>query len=224
MYPWDIISINPDGSAKITLVSGVLLLGAPQAMSPDESMILYSTETYRDSHIGWMYIKNINAGTVTDLGRGLFSRQSQSWQSQIFSPDGSKIVYHSDENGNWDIYTINTDGTGKTQLTTDTSDDRSAYFSPDGSKIVFVSDRTGNNDIWLMTADGSNKVQLTTSTSDDITPSWSPDGSKIVFMSDRSRNYDVWVMELSTVSVSVPPASITGLQNVSYAQNYINWT
>ena len=77
-YPWDLISINPDGSGKTELVSDVLLLGAPQAMSPDESMILYSTETYRDSHIGWMYINDINAGDVVDLGRGLFARQSQS--------------------------------------------------------------------------------------------------------------------------------------------------
>jgi len=71
-------------------------------MSPDESKILYSAETYRDSHIWMMKIKDLNNSTVTDLSRGLISGQTQSWQSQIFSPDGSKIVYHSDENGNWD--------------------------------------------------------------------------------------------------------------------------
>ena len=206
-YPWDIISIKPDSSGKTTLVSGVLTVGY-HAMSPDESKILYSTETYRDSHIWMMKIKDLNTGTVTDLDCGRFSIQTQSWQSQIFSPDGSKIVYHSDETGNRDIYTINDDGTGKTQLTTDTSDDLYAYFSPDGSKIVFVSDRTGNNDIWVMDEDGSNKAQLTTSTSDDIAPSWSPDGNKIVFQSDRSGNCDIWLMEL--LSVNQPPVANAG--------------
>nr|QNO48585.1 Tol-Pal system protein TolB [Methanosarcinales archaeon ANME-2c ERB4] len=204
-YLWDIISINPGGSGKITLVSGVLSQGF-YAMSPDESKILYSAETYRDSHIYMMKIKDLNTGTVTGLDSGVFSyhlfpQQTQSWQSQIFSPDGSKVVYYSDENENWDIYTINADGTGKTQLTTDTSDDRSAYFSPDGSKILFVSDRSGNNDIWVMGADGNNKVQLTTNTLDDSDPSWSPDGSKIVFQSARSGNYDIWVMELGEISI-----------------------
>lgn len=201
MYPWDIISINPDGSGKTTLVSGVLSQGF-YAMSPDESKILYSAETYRDSHIYMMKIKDLNTGTVTDLDPNVFSyhlfpQQTQSWQSQIFSPDSTKIVYHSDENGNWDIYTINADGTGKTQLTTDTSGDRSAYFSPDGSKILFVSDRSGNSDIWVMDVDGSNKVQLTTNASVDNGPTWSPDGNKIVFQSDRSGNYDIWVMDVS---------------------------
>lgn len=207
-YPWDVISINPDGSGKTILASG--LINSYHAMSPDESKILYSAETSKDSHIYMMKVKDLNTGTVTNLDLGvfschLFSSQTQSWQSQIFSPDGSKVVYYSDENGNWDIYTINADGTGKTQLTTDTSNDFSAYFSPDGSKILFVSDRTGNNDIWVMDADGNNKVQLTTSTLDDIQPSWSPDGSKILFKSDRSGNYNIWVMELAETSI---PATI----------------
>ena len=195
-YPWDTISINPDGSGKTTIVSGVLS-ERYFAMSPDESNVLYSAETSKGSHIWMMKIKDLNTGNVTDLGRGLFSCQRQSWQSQIFTPGGSKIVYRSDENGNWDIYTISVDGTGKTQLTTNTSSDLCAYFSPDGSKILFVSDRSGNSDIWVMDVDGSNKVQLTTNASVDTGPTWSPDGNKIVFQSDRSGNYDIWVMDIS---------------------------
>ena len=146
--------------------------------------------------------------------------QTQSWQTQVWSPDASKIVYHSDENGNWDIYTINIDGTEKKQLTTDGSDDRSAYFSPDGRKIVFVSNRSGNNDIWVMEGDGSNKVQLTTDSSDDIGPSWNPHGDKIAFMSDRSGNYDIWMMTLGNALDSDNDGLYDYLENAGCTETF----
>jgi len=201
LYPWTTFIINPDGTNKVPLVESEYTDGR-FAISPDESKILFSASGY-SNNLPWMLkIKDLNTNTIDVLDPcdsstdQFFSRQSQSWQSQIFSPDGLKIVYYSNENGNWDIYTINIDGTGKTQLTTDTSDDLSGYFSPDGSKIVFVSDRNGNNDIWVMDVNGDNQVSLTTSLLEDQIPSWSPDGSKILFVSDRSGNNDIWVMTL----------------------------
>jgi len=201
-YPWTTFIMNTDGTNKASLIESEYSNGL-YAMSPDESKILFSASGHLNSLPSRLKIKDLDTNTIDVLDpcdsftHQFFSRQTQSWQSQIFSPDALIIVYYSNENGNWDIYTINIDGTGKTQLTTDISDDKGGYFSPDGSKIVFVSDRNGNNDIWMMDANGDNQVPLTTNTYDDLLPSWSPDGNKIVFVSDRNGNYDIWVMELS---------------------------
>ena len=122
----------------------------------------------------------------------------------MWSPDGSKIVYWSSENGNNDIYTIKADGTGKTQLTAEASNENSPVFSPDGSKIVFVSDENGNNDILVMDADGNNNVHLTTNTASDGYPVWNSDGTKIAFWSDREGDYGIYTLTLKTPLLAFP--------------------
>lgn len=92
------------------------------------------------------------------------------------------IVYRSDESGNQDIWIINTNGTGKMNLTADfTGDDGDPNFSPDGTKILFTSDRDGDNELYTMDLTGGNVVQLTMNTGDDIYPAWSHDGTKIAY-------------------------------------------
>ena len=43
-----------------------------------------------------------------------------------------KIVFASNQEGNWDIYVMNMDGTGRTRLTDDPAQDWRPDWSPDG--------------------------------------------------------------------------------------------
>ena len=97
------------------------------------------------------------------------------------------IVFASDRDGprNWEIYAIQTDGSGLTNLTRAEGSDTEPAWSPDGTKIVFFGQRTGSDQIFVMSADGSNPVQLSDGTASDRCPAWSPDGTKIAFVSDR---------------------------------------
>lgn len=98
-----------------------------------------------------------------------------------------RIVFRSDESGNQDIWIVNTDGTGRTNLTAAfTGDDGDPNFSPDGTKILFTSDRDGDSELFTMDATGGNVVQLTMNTAEDIYPAWSADGMKIAFSRDGS--------------------------------------
>ncbi|HEX4719114.1 MAG TPA: hypothetical protein VH300_11325 [Thermoleophilaceae bacterium] len=111
-------------------------------------------------------------------------------------PHVGRIVYVSNQAGNNDIYTINTDGTGDRRLTTDPDDEFDPAWSPDGSKIAFVRNDEGNRDVWVMNPDGSDQQRLTDDTASDRYPSWSPDGKFIAFRSNRrpSTSLDIWKM------------------------------
>jgi TolB protein len=113
----------------------------------------------------------------------------------IFAPQRpAKIAFASNRDGNFEIYSMNPDGSGQTRLTTNPAFDGTPSFSADGTRIAFASSRTGNGDIYVMNADGSGQTRLTTSPAIDGYPAFSPDGTKIAFTSFRTGNGDIYVM------------------------------
>jgi TolB protein len=105
------------------------------------------------------------------------------------------MLFVSNRTGQWEIYRMNPDGSGITQLTFNSPDyNYSPEWSPDGQQIVFEARRANNWDIYVMDADGSNVRQLTTDPATDRVPAWSPDGSLIAFGSNRRGNFDIYVM------------------------------
>ena len=107
-----------------------------------------------------------------------------------YSPDGSKIAFVSGGGLGYDIFVMNSDGTGRKQLTNTGSADLQPAWSPDGRKIAFVSNTFSLNgqtdyEIWVMNADGTNPTPITNNSYSETQPAWSPDGSKIAFESSR---------------------------------------
>ena len=115
--------------------------------------------------------------------------------SATWSPDGTKIAFASDRDGNGEIYVMNADGSNVVRLTNNPEADGEPCWSPDGSKIAFESNRQDNLDIYVMDADGSNVTRLTTDLLDDKGPAWSPDGGKIAFSSSRNGSSEVYLMD-----------------------------
>ncbi len=113
-----------------------------------------------------------------------------------WSPDGTRIAFHSARSGNNDVWVMNSDGGNQGQLTDDPGDDRRPAWSPDGAWIAFDSDRSGDRDIWVMSANGENARQLTSGAGDDTFAAWSPDGTQIAFYSYARGVTDLWVVDL----------------------------
>lgn len=111
-------------------------------------------------------------------------------------PINTRIVFASNTTGNFEIYSMNLDGTDLVQLTDDPGNDGDPELSPDGSKIVFYSNRNGNKDIYVMDRDGGNLLQLTDDPGDDHMPTWSPNGEVIAYVSDRNGNADIFLVSV----------------------------
>lgn len=119
-----------------------------------------------------------------------------------WSPDGQKIVFTSHPlsdsptaSSNAEIYVMNPDGTGTTQLTFNSEEERSPSFSPDGALILFMCRKGAGNtfEICVMNADGTSPTRLTFDDKTDLTPTWSPDGQQIVF--HRGGENQLWTMQ-----------------------------
>jgi len=63
------------------------------------------------------------------------------------SPDGKQIAFVRNVEGNYDLWLQNMDGSGLTQLTTQTYGDFEPAFSPDGKQLAFVSNRDSEGSV-----------------------------------------------------------------------------
>ena len=79
--------------------------------------------------------------------------------TNLRSLDG-KIAFMSYRDGDYEIFVMNADGTGVTQLTDNDVRDWDPAWSPNGKQIAFTSHRSGDLEIFVMNADGSNVVSL----------------------------------------------------------------
>ncbi len=107
-----------------------------------------------------------------------------------------KIAFNSGF-GDTEIWTMNPDGSGRTQLTS-TMEEANPDFSADGKKIVFRSSRDGPGifEIYIMNADGSGETRITMNDDSDFGPSFSPDGQKIAFFSDSDGDQEIYTMNI----------------------------
>ncbi|MEO7137956.1 MAG: fibronectin type III domain-containing protein [Gemmatimonadales bacterium] len=97
-----------------------------------------------------------------------------------WSPDGARIAFRSERDGNSEIYVMNADGSNPVRLTSDVAHDESPTWSPDGSRIAFVRTSDSGSEILLMNADGT---EVRTTNQVGSGPAWLPDGNRIAFAS-----------------------------------------
>jgi TolB protein len=83
---------------------------------------------------------------------------------QTWSPGGTRIACQTDRDGDFEIYVMNADGSGQTNLTNNpAAHDISPTWSPDGTQIFFRSDRGGERfdyKPYVMSADGSHVMPV----------------------------------------------------------------
>jgi len=137
-----------------------------------------------------IYLIDINGNNLTELTKSTAHDLYPSW-----SPDGSQIVYQTNEGGDPELAIIDIATKNIRKITSNTCNDWGPSWSPDGDWIAFYSDCDGERNIYKIRTDGDGRQQLTYSSgSYSWFPSWSPDGKRITFSSNRSGKYNIYVM------------------------------
>jgi TolB protein len=105
------------------------------------------------------------------------------------SPDGNHLAFATSQDGNSEVYKMDTNSKVLYRLTVHAAGDLSPSWSPTGRDIVFTSDRGGGPQLYVMSAEGSNVQRLTFEGDYNAAPAWSPRGTWIAHVcrtEDRS--------------------------------------
>ena len=168
--------IRPDGSGFRAIAEDDANNGFP-SWSPDGKRIVYKRGRQ-------LVILSLADGKATPL-----TGESHWYNFPQWSPKGDTIMFTSDRDGDFELYTIRPDGTGLRRLTNVPGNDAHSIWSPDGEWVVFSSARMGFKDeralyegvpqpygeIFVMRADGSDVRQLTDNKWEDASPGWMPE-------------------------------------------------
>lgn len=170
--------VNADGSGLTALshppatepITGFPTRDFPMQWSPNGTRVLYTRVHFESA---WVRVVNSN-GT----GDVLVAEDAEypSW-----AQDGIKValLIRNTSGSTWirDVFVMNADGTGRTNLTNSLDIEGKPSWSPDGASIAF----TRPIGIYTMKPDGSELTRLTSASSDHLV--WSPDATHVAWSS-----------------------------------------
>lgn len=143
--------INKDGGNAQRISTAGCITSDP-TWSPNGTHIAFwsSRDHCTSGDIGAyeLYVMRSDGSNIRKLGTATNSG------APAFSPDGTKIAFSTDRDGNFEIYVMNADGTNQSRITTTSGEDTDPTWSPDGTRIAFRSARGGGG-IYTMKPDGS---------------------------------------------------------------------
>jgi hypothetical protein len=159
-------AMNPDGSNKTFIGNTPQLeqehaaLWEKETYSPDGKCQVYATtDSGRGDAVQQIYFKCTDTGgkvTITKV-----TNCTRLCYDPIWSPDGSRFVYVSQDRGSDDIWSVEFNSDVYWNYTpNDWEWDKHPSFSPDGRKIVFWSNREGTQQIFVMDANGQNLKKI----------------------------------------------------------------
>lgn len=127
--------------------------------------------------------------------------------SPALSPDGQRVVYVSNIDGDNEIYLYDINTNTTRQLTDNIVNDADPTWSPNGLYIAFTSDREtpGKLEIFILDTTQSDPnlaiTRVTDSRGSKFTPSFSPDGTQLVYAGESGNDINIFITDVSGTGV-----------------------
>ena len=168
----DLWQVPTNGAAPSQLTHTPDSLEENPVWSPDGSTVLF-VRIAGDFSSSQLWSKDVATGQETQLTFDpTFKDQTPDW-----SPDGTRIAYTADD----DIWLMDADGSGQTNLTQSAAVEFGATFSPEGTRIAFTGSggpvAAGERYVQTIRTDGSGRrVVAPTPGLLQAVPGWQPLG------------------------------------------------
>jgi Tol biopolymer transport system component len=145
----DIRIVNTDGSGDMAVIQ----TDAEEhwaAISPDGTMLAYQSDAAGNTDVWVKDITDLGTAGYDPTARGTNLTAASPFRNEApaWSPDGTKIAFHTNRNGDFDIFMMNPDGSDQVAVTADARSDGFPVFSPDGTELAITRDR----EVWTVPA------------------------------------------------------------------------
>ena len=160
---FDIFVMSSTGTGQTNITNTPTINEEFPAWSPDGSLIAFSRD-------GDIYTMSSAGANLVQLTSATTEEIDPDW-----FPTGGQIVYQVGRSTDGNIWKMNSNGTGQTNLTNNgTLHDEAPVWSPAGDKIAFMRDGFNLAEVYTMNADGTVPTRITNNTVIDSHPSWQP--------------------------------------------------
>ncbi|MCD4803154.1 MAG: hypothetical protein K8R16_09470 [Anaerolineales bacterium] len=122
------------------------------SLSPDGSKFIYTSV----DQFGEIFTFDFENGDMTNLTNSISSERNPVW-----SPNGEKIAFSSERDGNWEIYTMNSNGSSVERITFDNEVDTPIMWSPFSDYLAFISRRSGAWQVYIYVISSGEIKQIT---------------------------------------------------------------
>ena len=178
--------------SRLTVAAAVLVL-APAGAGAQVDARLFRQPAVSATQIAFVYAGDI---WVVSKQGGVASRLSSprgEEQFPRFSPDGSRIAFSANYDGNTDVYVVPAMGGDAVRVTHHPMADRVLGWHPDGKRVLFVSSRESGrqrySQFFLAPADGGQPAKLPVPYGEF--GSFSPNGQQFAYM-PMSQDFRTW--------------------------------
>jgi len=198
----EIFLISEDGTtgSEIQITSRASKQAFEPSLSPDGRWIVFESHAVdvEDDGIVTKY-KIDGTSEYVELTLAGDNCKQPNW-----SPMGDRILYQKQDDGEWNIWVMNTDGSNKAMITNGEGNETDAVFSYDGTWVIYSAenDEVELANIYKIPVSGKTPIRMTYYDGYDGAPSISPDGRRIIFESspvspDVSSGTSIWMIDVA---------------------------